>query len=398
MRRARLRTKGFGRVGVVGVAALLAVLAAAGCKRAPAEGSTSSTGAPTEGAANPTSASGAPPLARPATSTRSEAPVDPSAGGAAAGGAASGDAASLGATVGDAAVALRTERASANSLLTRAPTRGRSIGHTSVVFALEADDGAKAAFKPASRRGPSRYKGEIAAHRLAIALGLSNVPPAFPRSFTRDELRAALGSGTAAGGFLTTEILERDGRIAGALIPWVDALAFLPLEADPLRADVRRWLTRGHDIPAGPMTVTGSRTITFEPKTLAAETSTMAIFDLLTGNWDRWSGANVGFDRERGTLLFVDNDGAFFENPPKNALAANVTHLEGIDRFSRAVVERLRALDDDALARAIGEETPGTPLLSERALAGVRARRDEARKILDAKIAARGEGETLFFP
>lgn len=365
MRRTRTRTNVGARAIVgVGTVAWLA-FGTPGCKRAPADGSSS------------------PPAAS--------------------------DAGSIGAA-GDAAAAPRAESVVSanapntlltqppNTLLTHAPARGRSIGHTSVVFALEAEDGAKAAFKPASRRGPSRYKGEIAAHRLALALGLSNVPTAFPRSFTRDELRAAVGAGTTAGGFLTTEAIERDGRIPGALIPWVDALAFLPLEADPLRSSVRRWLTRGHEIPSGPMTVAGSRTITFEPKTLAADTSTMAIFDLLTGNWDRWSGANVGFDRERGTLLFVDNDGAFFETPPKSALAANLAHLEGIDRFSRAVVERLRALDDDVLAQAIGEETPGTPLLSERALAGVRARRDEARKILDAKIAAHGEGEILFFP
>ena len=34
----------------------------------------------------------------------------------------------------------------------------------------------------------------------------------------------------------------------------------------------------------------------------------------VTGNWDRWSGGNVGLDRARMRLhLFIDNDGAFFE-------------------------------------------------------------------------------------
>jgi hypothetical protein len=48
----------------------------------------------------------------------------------------------------------------------------RAVGHTSVVLKLGYAGGARAAFKPASRRGGGRYRGEIAAYLLAKALGL----------------------------------------------------------------------------------------------------------------------------------------------------------------------------------------------------------------------------------
>ena len=44
-----------------------------------------------------------------------------------------------------------------------------------------------AAYKPRSKLplGDHRYKGEIAAYRLAVALGLDNVPRAIPRALRR---------------------------------------------------------------------------------------------------------------------------------------------------------------------------------------------------------------------
>ena len=71
------------------------------------------------------------------------------------------------------------------------PKAAKSIGHTSVVFKIELTTGKKAAFKPASRRGPIRYKGEIAARRLAVALGLANVPRAFFRTLEAAKLAGA---------------------------------------------------------------------------------------------------------------------------------------------------------------------------------------------------------------
>lgn len=121
-------------------------------------------------------------------------------------------------------------------------------------------------------------------------------------------------------------------------------------------------------------------------------------FDFLTANWDRWSGGNVGFDKPSGTVLYIDNDGAFYESPPRDGLQRNKKLLDGIDRFSRSFVARMKALDDAALTRAFGEESPGVPLLSERALDGVLARRKRLLAVIDAKTRDAGEEATFAFP
>lgn len=282
-----------------------------------------------------------------------------------------------------------------------APKAAKSIGHTSVVFKLELASGKKAAWKPHSRRGPHRYKGEIAAYRLARALGLPNVPVALPRSFTRAELAAVVGSDETPAGKLFAEEVLADGAIVhGALIPWVDRLEILPLEAEPLASRWKAWLARDHAFAtddAGSLGKLAGATSELQ-RDLATQVSALVVFDALTGNWDRWSGGNVGYLAEPHRILYLDNDGAFFERAPKDALAKNERLLASVDRFSRAFVAKLRALDDDALAAALGEERPGVPLVDAKVRALVAARRRAALDVIDAKIAKNGEAETLALP
>src|ERR1700733_15265362 len=96
--------------------------------------------------------------------------------------------------------------------LTARPVRSKSVGHTSYVLKLTLEGGIVAAFKPRSRLplGDRRYKGEIAAYRLAIALGLDNVPRAMPRSFAADELRAVQAD------LEEKALIDDDGRVRGA--------------------------------------------------------------------------------------------------------------------------------------------------------------------------------------
>ncbi len=258
--------------------------------------------------------------------------------------------------------------------LTGVPTSAKAIGHTSIVFKLELSTGRKAAFKPASRRGPQRYKGEIAARRLALALGLESVPPAFFRSFEARLLGGAKGA---------DEMIVSGGVVKGALIPWIPDLGFLALEQAPMSGQWKQWLRTGTAIPD-------------DKRGLAAQISTLVAFDYLTANWDRWSGGNVGVDKATGSLLYIDNDGAFFELPPQEGLERNKKLLAGIDRFARGFITRVRLLDDAELARALGDETPGVALLSAKALAGVSRRRKELLEVVDAKAAA--EETTLAFP
>ena len=269
--------------------------------------------------------------------------------------------------------------------LSALPKVAKGIGHTSVVFKLELSTGKKAAFKPASRRGPLRYKGEIAARRLGVALALPNVPRAFFRAMDAKALATAAANGPPeAAELLSKEAIVRGDVVKGALMPWIDGLTLLALEREPLASQWKVWLRKGEAIPD-------------DQRALAAQISTLIAFDFVTGNWDRWSGGNVGIDKASGTLLFIDNDGAFFDVPPTDALQKNKRLLQGVDRFSKSFVTHLRALDDAAFTAAIGEESRGVSLLSKKALDGALQRKKQVLEIIDAKQAA-AESDALSFP
>ena len=261
------------------------------------------------------------------------------------------------------------------------PVSAKSIGHTSYVLKLTLEGGAVAAFKPRSKLplGDHRYRGEIAAYRLARALGLENVPRAIPRSFAADDLRALRRDFDEKG------LVDDDGRVRGALIPWIERYRVLPLEEPRERARWEPWLFDAHAV------------IPDDERGLAATISTMIAFDYVTANWDRWSGGNVAEDEATGKVLFVDNDGAFYEWPAQATLARQRAQLEHVTRFSRRFVEALRALDLDRLRAALGEETQGVPLVPERAVVGVDTRRSTLLDIIDARIADAGASVTLSF-
>jgi hypothetical protein len=293
------------------------------------------------------------------------------------------------------------------------PRTSKSIGHTSVVFRIDFDSDAgalRAAYKPESKRGHKRYRGEVAAYRLAVALGIPNVPPAAIRTFQRDALRASTQGDAHALALFDDEVIDREsrseaerfeakplgglggaaphlggsGRVYGALMPWIDKLEFIPLESPTEKARWKKELTSGAELPE-------------DRRALVAQISTLVVFDALTGNWDRWSGANVGIDKATGSLLFVDNDAAFFDPVPP-LFAAQLAILRGVDRFSRSLVRRLRTLDAVSMADAFGEEEPGSPLLSAHAVAAADQRRKDVLAIIDEKIAALSDAAVLFFP
>jgi hypothetical protein len=124
----------------------------------------------------------------------------------------------------------------------------------------------------------------------------------------------------------------------------------------------------------------------------------MIAFDYVTANWDRWSGANVAQDGATGMVLFVDNDGAFYEAPPPDALARQLALLRRVVRFSRRFVTAVRALDSPKLADVFGDESPGQPLLTERAVQQARTRYETARDIIAGRVTDTGEDTTLALP
>jgi hypothetical protein len=262
-----------------------------------------------------------------------------------------------------------------------APISARSIGHTSYVLKVTLEGGFAAAYKPGSTlpRGKHRYKGEIAAYRLARALGLDNVPLAMPRAFSASALRGVFPTPKGAADFDHKAIVDAAGFVHGALMPWIRDYRALPLEEGSWRARWESWLMNpATHVPDG-------------QESLAASISTMLLFDYVTANWDRWSGGNMARAGDEGRLLFVDNDGAFYEHPAREPLAAQLTRIRRIVRFSRSFVASLHAVDDAKLRAAFGEETPGVPLLSDHVIADVEGRIATVLGIVDASINRQGD-------
>lgn len=250
------------------------------------------------------------------------------------------------------------------------------IGHTSVVLKIKLEGGLVAAWKPDSRRGKDRYRGEVAARRLARALAIENVPPVGLRAFPRDELLRACDADARA--LVEKEgIADAKGDVPGALVPWIAGLTFPPLESEPKKS---RW----QKVLAGTAPVGDEGVVYF------ADISTLVVFDALSGNWDRWSGGNVGFvpldkgARRDAHLLFVDNDAAFLAHPPPDALARNRKLLRATKRFSHSFVAAVRALDPARLEAIFGQDLAHAPLLSAAAVEGVRGRLGNVVEAFDA--------------
>jgi hypothetical protein len=260
--------------------------------------------------------------------------------------------------------------------------KAKSIGHTSFVLKLTLASGQVAGWKPRSRLplGDRRYRGEIAASRLGAALALLNVPRVEPRSFAAASLRAVLPD------FDAKALPDDDGRVRGAIWSWNPNYEIVPLEQPSARAGWEPWLTDARTpVPSN-------------QRALARALSTLVAFDYVTGNWDRWSGGNAARDSATGTLLYVDNDGAFYDPPPADSLATQLGFLRRVVRFSRSFVGMLRAIDEAKLHVIFGDEAPGEPLLSDRVIAEVDQRRKTVLEVVDRGLKQAGDaGDAVTF-
>lgn len=262
----------------------------------------------------------------------------------------------------------------------------RNRGGSTISFRVWFANGHRGLFKPQQRADVANYRAELAAYRMSRLLGLGRVPPACGRGLPRARLQtlADRSGDTEFSRRVMTELLGRNDIVPGAMIHWVPGA----LEPVPGTEDYTTLLDAARPLPA-------------ERTTLAAELSTLLLFDFLNDNVDRWSGGNILRTRATaqhpaGPMLFMDNGASF--SALHDGLGARpqdqATRLEAVQRFSHAFVRTLRALSADSLRDAMASDPLG-PCLSELQQRAVLARRDRIIRHVDGVAAG---GDPFVFP
>lgn len=245
----------------------------------------------------------------------------------------------------------------------------QNVGSTSVNLHLRLEGGIDAAWKPRTSNHGDHYRAEIAAYRLNRLLGLTRVPPAVSRAIPRAQLRLQPDSPV---------VFERDNTARGAAIYWVPVLR--PSRIDDPQEQERwsRWLRQGRALPP-------------DQSQRAEEISTLLVFDFLTGNWDRWSGANVPMDAG-GHLIYRDNNGGFEEPFVEGLLQRSRSMLHRTQRFNRAVITRARAMTEASVRAEMSLDPDRTyPPLTAQQLRSLLRRRDILVEYVDGLVRRHGE-------
>jgi hypothetical protein len=145
-----------------------------------------------------------------------------------------------------------------------------------------------------------------------------------------------------------------------------------------LGGDWKWWLARGGNIPEG-------RTAD------AADLSDMLLLDWLTLNTDRWTGGQIRRQGSmEGPLVLIDNAAGFGPNWQNNT-GRVWPAFQLAQRFRAPVVERLRALGDEALDEQLAD------VLDCDQLQGLRERRDRALAHIAELLGRFGADSVLYF-
>ncbi len=261
----------------------------------------------------------------------------------------------------------------------------KPVGHSSVVLRMRTVARVTAALKVRSHDLQHGYQREIAAYRISRLLGLDNVPPAVYRRATWKEIEQKFHKDklNRRGSIRRAVLWDEDGSAPGAAVYWIKGLKSVGLENE---AKWRSWLQDG-EIPAG-------------KAALARDLSTMVVFDFLVGNWDRFSGGNLPTDASQQRAFLRDNDRSFSTPLPERRYEKLLDSLTRTERFSRAMVRHLVALDEASIRAELARDPSheADPLLSNAQISDVLDRRATILSYIAALIEERGEDEVLFFP
>lgn len=259
-------------------------------------------------------------------------------------------------------------------------------GGSSLSFRIEFADGSRAAFKPAQTNLQTIPRKEVAAYRLNRLLGLNAVAPAAPRMVSRDELFTHLHPETVASlpRIRAETLFNPLGKTAGVIMYWIPEIKESGLDSPEGLALGAQWLTQG--VP-----------LSHEKQRVAAQLSSLILFDFLISNPDRHSGGNMKMSPDGRNLYYMDNTMAFFLDPAGNDKTRPA--LQRTQRFSRQLYRALDRVSVGRLERELaGEKNSPYEILTASEMRAVVARRDAAKKHIDGLVALYGESNVLMFP
>jgi hypothetical protein len=264
-------------------------------------------------------------------------------------------------------------------------------GGSSVSLRIDFTGGGRAAFKPEQINLQSLPRREIAAYRVSRLLGLEAVAPAVGRRLPLKHLLDNLDAGSRdmLERIRTEVVPDAEGMVPGELSWWIPVIVDAKLEGQLIDAPEgigawRRYLAVGAPEP-------------YAARHLLPQISSMVVFDYLINNSDRFSGSNAKTSPDGRTLFYMDNTlsfGADLEGSPKVRI-----YLEKVQKFSRALVRRVRELDERAVREAMTRDTgPYERLLSDGEIGAVLYRREQLVAYWDGLIAAHGAQNVLVYP
>lgn len=233
----------------------------------------------------------------------------------------------------------------------------RNTGGTSLTLRVRFEDGQRAVWKPEQKKGAGSFRSEIAAWHLDRLIGFGRTAVVVGRSIGKSHVLAQLDHADTdpeAMARFEAELLEHDGRVAGAMIAWHEKTL---ANAEP----PKDW----EDLDAG---VSESRVF---------EWSDMVAFDFLIDNTDRWSGGNVLSLGKDGPLIFLDHAAGFSAGrAARNEMLRS--RLEHVCRFRPKTKAALTALAERkelgaALMASLARD-PLAPVLPERHADALEAR------------------------
>ena len=233
-------------------------------------------------------------------------------------------------------------------------TRRSSFASTST----PSRDKLRAAYKPESKRGHKRYRGEVAAYRLGTLSAFRTCRPRRMRIFqarraprvrrtTRCPRRRALRRRSRS---------IDEGRVYGALMPWIDKLEFAPLESPRRRRAGRRSSRTAASLPADRLRAWPRRSRRSSSSTRSRATGTAGAARTSASTEQRARSSSSTTTRRSSIRSHPRSAPQMTLLRRRRPLLARARRPPSRDRRAR-------------LADAFGDEEPGSPLLPPRVIA-----------------------------